>query len=358
MHLIAMVIIALFFPVICAATIKVKTQFEGTEKQFGTACAIAGDTILISAQSENPTCYIFSKDKKKWQKSAQSVPVNVNSTLSAQNEWAFVPAADGITVYKRQADEYIKTQVLASAGSICAYDGAEWLLAVDTKISFFRLINDQWSQVQTLTLPDAQKIKTACIKNTHALIAESGSVHAFKLVDRDWKHVQTLKSSTNAEDLFGHAVALTHDWALVAAPLDSERQSGAGACYFYRFEKNQWVEKQKVFSDQPSALFGFDLSMYGNMAVIGDPCRPFAESPFQGAAIVFKKEKNNWKQIDLLHNPSGLAFDFFGASTDICKRKILVACNDLPCPYLPKSMPAKRPPVSHSKPARAVLFTY
>lgn len=191
----------------------------------------------------------------------------------------------------------------------------------------------------------------------------NGKVYAYELNDNEqWEYIQTFGGNSpisltyNTGDLFGKAISIYHNWAIIGAPTDNEWADLAGAIYFFHFSesKREWIQMQKFFSELPCVFFGWNVSIEKNIAVVGDPGRTILNEEgkqlFQGAAVVFRRHPITWKQgertwslVETVLDFYGQAYDFFGGGgIDIHGGLIGIGSNPYNDFYLPDTYPGKR----------------
>ncbi len=120
-----------------------------------------------------------------------------------------------------------------------------------------------------------------------------------------------LASDGDADDLFGNAVDVDGDWAVIGAPKPGDE---AGAAYFWRWNGTNWVEED-VVAPSDSALFdqfGEAVAISGDSAIIG-ATHPMLFSA--GKAYVFTRSGMAWSEQDDL--TGGGDSTLFGESVDI-----------------------------------------
>ena len=142
-----------------------------------------------------------------------------------------------------------------------------------------------------------------------------------------------------ADDRFGYAVAIDGDYAIIGAPYEDEDTTGmdsllnAGAAYvFERNAMGQWQQVQKlVASDRSSgALFGNAVGISGDYAIVGayldDTDASGANSRTNaGAAYLFKRDASGqWTEVQKLVASDRSAGDYFGVAVDISGTRAIV----------------------------------
>ena len=101
-----------------------------------------------------------------------------------------------------------------------------------------------------------------------------GRAYVYERDNTGWQHAATFAPQDgNAGNMFGAAVALNGDYAVVGAYQDDVLDFDTGSAYIYKKEETEWTEVIKLFSlDADSGdYFGAALDLYENYLVIGAP---------------------------------------------------------------------------------------
>ena len=142
----------------------------------------------------------------------------------------------------------------------------------------------------------------------------------------------------NSFEAFGWDVAISGQWAVIGKSSESDQPGGGtgsntGAAYFYHWENNQWVEKQKVYASDVStgAHFGRAVAMDGPVAVIGAGNEwedANGQNPVNGAgaAYVFELQGNNqWMAVEKVTGTNRGINDLFGEdAVDVSGSQVVV----------------------------------
>lgn len=125
-----------------------------------------------------------------------------------------------------------------------------------------------------------------------------------------------------ASDWFGHAVAVSGDYAVIGA---EKENSGLGAAYvFHRTGLNSWDSGTKLTG--PSRAFGCSVAIDGDYALVGAKM-PYM-SPYAGTAFIFHRtDVNAWDAGAQLLPADGGMNDFFGCSAAISGDYALVGAD-------------------------------
>ena len=133
-------------------------------------------------------------------------------------------------------------------------------------------------------------------------------------------------------DQLGYKVAMSGDFAIVAAPFQDYNINGenfmenSGAVYiFKRDENNQWQQHQKIIPNdrEPQKLFGSSIDIYENTIIVGCPTETELSAP---SAYVFELSENeNWIQTQKLTvSVSSNSNTKFGYDVAVQNDKILI----------------------------------
>ncbi|PHR95178.1 MAG: hypothetical protein COA78_30715 [Blastopirellula sp.] len=151
-----------------------------------------------------------------------------------------------------------------------------------------------------------------------------GSAYVYELQpDQSWKHVATLRPDERVRSnrRYGWSVAIQRDTIFVGGEWDAgANKSHCGAVYVYqRDETGQWSFHQKLTPshDQNSQLFGSDVSIDGDLALIGSSqawLNNDRKKRDAGAAYIFERNKEgNWIEKTMLIGENTKKNDQLGA---------------------------------------------
>ncbi|MBS1792233.1 MAG: VCBS repeat-containing protein [Acidobacteria bacterium] len=133
-----------------------------------------------------------------------------------------------------------------------------------------------------------------------------------------------------AGDLFGSQVAISGDTAVVGA---DRNQIGAnqnqGAAYVFVRSGAAWTQQAKLTANdgQGGDNFGFSVAISGETIAIGAPFDDVGQNPDQGAIYIFVRSGASWLSQDKLTAPDGAAFDRFGYSVAISGDTVLTGAS-------------------------------
>ncbi|MGB0386405.1 MAG: BACON domain-containing protein [Ardenticatenaceae bacterium] len=136
--------------------------------------------------------------------------------------------------------------------------------------------------------------------------------------------VKLLASERSGEQHFGASVSLSGEWALVGAPKDDDNGVDSGAAYVYRWNGSSWQEEAKLIASDGAErdLFGNAVSLSGEVALVGSS-PDYSKSA--GAAYIFRFDGSTWQEEAKLTASDGQIGDGFGQSVSVSGSVALVA---------------------------------
>ena len=157
--------------------------------------------------------------------------------------------------------------------------------------------------------------------------AKAGSAYIFVRSGDTWKqHAKLVAPDPEDEDAFGFAVSIYRNTAIVGVPMDDDAGRDAGAAYIFVRDGNAWKQQAKLV---PQDLVGFDafggaVSIHGNTAIVGANGHSHSGLRFPCAAYVFVREGTTWvEQAKLTADDAGSS-DSFGKSVALFNDTIIV----------------------------------
>jgi hypothetical protein len=182
---------------------------------------------------------------------------------------------------------------------------------------------DSWSQQTKLAVTDVQagpEFGTSLDVDGKTLIAGAygrdarrGAAYVYTSSDGVWSMQSVLTASDGvAGDLFGNAIAIEGDTALVAAKYADGLR---GRVYVFTRGGTAWTQAQEFAPDDvaPDLRFGYAIALQGDTAVITAP-KP---GGYRGAAYVFVRANGVWAQQARLLAADGRAGDWFGSAAAV-----------------------------------------
>jgi hypothetical protein len=279
---------------------------------FG-APAIDGDTALIGAfgdddqGSSSGSAYIFTRTGSTWTQQAKllapdgAAEDDFGALVSLSGDTALIgaPFDDDNGVDSGSAYVFIRTgtswtyQAKLVAPDAQAGDEFGWSVSLDSDTALIGSVTDDDNGV------------------------DSGSAYVFIRTGTTWSQQQKLLATDGTfSDIFGQAVALDGDTALIAAPGDGINSTQTGSAYIFTRYGVTWTEKAKLVASDAGTTDGFGsyaVSLDGDIAIIGSYLDDDQGSN-SGSAYVFTCDDGiQWTEQQKLVASDGAAQDEFGS---------------------------------------------
>ncbi|MCX6672102.1 MAG: FG-GAP repeat protein, partial [Euryarchaeota archaeon] len=147
---------------------------------------------------------------------------------------------------------------------------------------------------------------------------DSGSAYVFTRTGTTWtQQAKLLPSDGAAGDLFGGAVSLSGDTALIGADQDSDNGNWSGSAYVFTRTGTVWTQQAKLLAPDGATedLFGWWVSLDSNTALIAAKWDD-DNGDKSGSAYVFTRTGTTWTLQQKLIGSDTAAGDRFGV--DVC----------------------------------------
>ena len=290
--------------------VKLRPWDPGGEDWFGYAVSLSGNSLVVGAPYQNGyagAAYVFRRD--------------LNGTPSD-------PSDDAWT-------EEVKLLPSDPAGE-------QWF-GYSVSMSEDRIVAGAWGD------DDGCPSGVDC---------NSGSAYVFRLDDHGtpddesddfWTQEQKLVAWDTAEySLFGSAVSMYGDWAVVGALQSNSIGRAAGAVYVFRRDDGGtpvdpgddfWLDEQKLTASDGAEFdfFGDPVAISGNVLVVGAQLHDDPAGEACGAAYIYDFDGDNWVERQKLSASDPAQRDFLGAAVSVSGHWVLVgahggddACSDDP----------------------------
>jgi hypothetical protein len=294
-----------------------------TRDAFGSSVAIWGDMVAVGAELETHStlsragaAYLFERDGDGYRQQARVTA----SDAAANDSFGYAVDVDG--------DTLVVSALLARAFGVRSV-GAVYV---------FTRSGETWAQVQKLSAPEALESTTfgrsvALSGDTLLVGADgarvdglmSGAAYVYQRGDAGFAYEATLAPARPEDDqLFGLAVALEGDRALVGSPLEGPTGAQHGAAYVFERSGAGWQQTAHLAASDPhEARFGVAVSLDGDAALIG-AASARTSSVKAGAAYFFVLSSDGWLEQARLAPDDGLADDAFGTAVGLSNHHLIV----------------------------------
>jgi FG-GAP repeat len=154
-----------------------------------------------------------------------------------------------------------------------------------------------------------------------------GAAYVFVRNGEVWSQQQQLLAADAASnDRFGTSVAVSGETVVVGAPSGGAGGLRQGAGYVFVRSGEVWRQQDKLQAADAAAfdLFGTSVAISGEAIVVGARSYSGAGRPRQGAAYVFVRDGEVWRQQQQLLAWDAVAGDEFGLSVAISGETVVV----------------------------------
>ncbi|MFN0123257.1 MAG: putative Ig domain-containing protein [Blastocatellia bacterium] len=287
------------------------------QDNFGWSVAIDGNTAVVGAPGDNNSrgsLYVYEKSGGVWGQTQRleagdglandkfGVSVSLAGTTIAggayQHDWAAGANQGAVYLFTRNGATWTQKQKLTAVDA-AAGDEFGWRVS----------LNDAKAAIGA---PGASGNGAA----------DAGAVYVFMRDGNLWKQEARLTANdTTVNDRLGSAVALSGQNLIAGAPGDDfPGKSDQGSAYAFRFNGSTWTQDGKMSWSNGEAvdLFGHAVAIDGDVAVIGAYFDDHGTSGDQGTAFVFRRLANgSWSRIEEITAADGLSGDWLGAAVAI-----------------------------------------
>ncbi|PJZ37693.1 hypothetical protein CH354_11255 [Leptospira levettii] len=294
---------------------------------FGTAVAIDGNTILVSANQED----------------SNQITITNGPTASTDNT---ASSSGAVYVFQRTGSTWVQQAYIKPPNA-----EANDQFGVSLSISGDTIVVGAFNEASNQTT-----ITNGTSASANNSAAFAGAAYVFQRSGTTWAQQAYLKASNiEANDRFGTSVSISGDTIVVGSGFEDSNQttitngatassdntaSASGAAYVYQRAGSSWVEEAYLKAPNADAndQFGNKVAISGNTIVVG----AFSESSNQttitngptasadnsaniaGAAYVFQRTGSSWTHQSYLKPPNAEANDNFGITVAIEGNTILV----------------------------------
>jgi hypothetical protein len=279
---------------------------------FGTSVALSGNRALVGSRLDGDlgfasgSAYVFDWNGTGWVQSAKLLAADGTQYDSFGGEVAL--DGDRAVVAAFFDDDHAP-----DSGSVYVFDGNGTAWVQSAKLTAADGATDDGFG-QSLALEGGRLVVGAPYDDDHG--EGSGSAYVFDWNGTSW--VQTAKLTAadgGTSDRFGGSVALNGDRILVGANNDDDRGVNAGAAYVFEWNGSSWVQTAKLTAADAKAfeLFGNAVALRDDRAVVTS-LQEQDQNDLAGSAYIFAWDGHAWaQQAELASNDHAVAFGWSAA---------------------------------------------
>ncbi|TFB09772.1 choice-of-anchor D domain-containing protein, partial [Candidatus Marinimicrobia bacterium MT.SAG.3] len=348
---------------------KITASDGAIDDQFGRSVSISGDYAVVGARLNDDnglssgSAYVFKRSGTSWAEEAKLLPFDgagsdlFGGSVSISGDYAVVGArlnddngnASGSAyVFKRTGTSWVEeAKLLPSDGAANDLFGGSVSISGDYAVVgaftddnglssgsayVFKRTGTSWAEEAKLLPSDGAGSDffgiSVSISGDLAIVGayadddnglSSGSAYVFKRTGTSWaEEAKLLPSDGAGSDFFGISVSISGDLAIVGAYADDDNGLSSGSAYVFKRTGTSWAEEAKLLpvDGAGSDLFGFSVSISGDLAIVGAYAND-DNGTDAGSAYVFKRTGTSWAEEAKLLPVDGAAIDQFGFSVSI-----------------------------------------
>ena len=155
----------------------------------------------------------------------------------------------------------------------------------------------------------------------------AGAAYIYAFNSPRWQQEVKLTAADAAKgDAFGYVVSVDGTTAVVGAPKDDDAGNSSGAVYLFVRDANGWKQHAKLAPKDSAKLdaFGEAVDIQAGTLIVGAPGHTHGGVRFAGAVFVFVRDGDTWREHAKLTADDAGAGDQFGVSVDIEDDTIIV----------------------------------
>lgn len=291
---------------------------------FGWSVSLSGDTALIGAVADDSaagansgSAYVFLRNGSTWSEQAKLLP----GDGAGQDQFGYSVALASDTALVGAGGADTAGGENAGAAYVFVRNGTVWgpgqkLVAADGAGG------DGFGG--SVSLSGQSALIGAPFGNTGAI--ETGAAYVFAAsAGGTWVQQAKLTADDGAGgDLFGSAVALSADTALIGAYRDDNAAgSDAGSAYVFVRNDEVWSQQSRLMASDGAANdeFGFSVALLVDRALVG-AAHPGGRA--RGSAYEFLRTGNSWTEETRLSVSPPSARDLFGNAVALSEDRALV----------------------------------
>lgn len=307
-------------------TQQAKLVGDNTEPRdnFGFSVAVSGDIVVIGSPGNTSTgsAYIFEREGAEWVQRRNRVrlrmfpydPRGKGLIQKSASGFGYSVAITGKKIIIGSQSTKIGTAAVGTAYIFEPDEGTFWRQSEQLAAS-----NGKRDDKFGAAVDIGEDYLIVGAPSHSAGGSDSGVSYIFASHENGWTQRGILVDDDTAiDDRFGGAVSISGNTAIVGAQENDDAGSNAGAAYVFERQGTNWALQAKLFSNEATLgeLFGCAVSISGDVALIG-ACGNDDNGPSAGAAYVFMRHGIDWIQAAKLIGGDTRMFDHFGASVAI-----------------------------------------
>jgi pimeloyl-ACP methyl ester carboxylesterase len=286
---------------------------------FGHAVSLSGDVAVVGAYvsddhgSASGSAYVFRFDETTWEEEK----LTANDAASGDQFGVSVSVLGDLTVIGAPGNDFGPFE---NVGSIYTYrfDGSDWGFG-----SIWVASDADVQQVFGTSVCAGADVILIGAPGDSRTVYRAGAAYVFRFGGPSigWIEEQKMTASdAAANDLFGDAVSMSGEVAVIGAPGHDHPGTGAGSAYIFRFNGTTWIEEQELLNSDGEGdnyHFGRSVSISGDVAVIGAANDSNGGLGSSGSARVYRFDGISWSEEQKLTASDAESGAYFGTAVSV-----------------------------------------
>ncbi|GMU34138.1 MAG: hypothetical protein HS101_08160 [Planctomycetia bacterium] len=297
------------------APMEVSGSDSAVDELFGDSVAISGDVAVVGASNHVSigAAYVFLRSMGTWSEDAKLTPVD-GAMGDGFGEAAALDGDSAIIGSPRGPG------AVADSGAAYVFVNSMGGWMPEQKI-----FDSMGTNVQLFghaVSIDGDSALIGAPGDTAGVAAGAGAGFVFTRTAGVWSPQQKLIAmDAELNDQLGWSADISGDTAILGAIGEDDGGNGAGTAYVFTRSAGVWTQEMKlVASDATMGIaFGWSVAVDGDTAVVGAPM-----STGGGSAYFFVRSGGMWTQQQKLTADDGAAGDQFGMSVDVDGETVIV----------------------------------
>ena len=300
---------------------KLTASGGASNDQFGEYVAISGEWIVVSARRPvsgdgiSPgAAYVFRYDGSTW------IEAQKLTGEADQDRFGSAVAIDGDVIVVTA----IEAHDLAGVAYVYRYTGENWELEQALVDSNPLEINTFFGESAAIS---GNTIVIGASKDRAGGKKWAGAAYVFAYSPPNWLEQQVLTATDTVQARrFGVAVSVDGDRIAVGAPLHSDTLNLRGAAYLFERSGTTWSQQARIVPEAANQVdyVGRAVALKGNHLVIGAPTSlDNVNGPEPGSVYIYERDSVDWVLIERVFAPDSHPDDFFGNSVALNTERIV-----------------------------------
>lgn len=293
---------------------------------FGTSVAISGDTAVVGAFGDTVgtnvnqgSVYVFVRTGTTW-----ALQQKITAADGAANDiFGRSVAIAGDTVVVGAASDDTTTNIDQGSAYVYLRSGSTWTQQAKLTAGDGGALDYFGDSVAI----SGDSVIVGATEDGAAPNLQQGSAYVFTRAGTSWtQQAKLVAADGTAADYFGFSVSIDGNTAAVGTLQDVGANFQQGSAYIFTRSGTTWTQQQKLTAVDGAAgdSFGNSVFVLGDALMVGAAGDANGTNLRQGSAYVFNRSGSTWAQSQKLVASDGAAEDSFGAGVAFTANNAIV----------------------------------